>query len=82
VKKTILVIAFVFAATAASAQTYTQQQFGGMTFTNGSNGYNATEQRFGNMTFGRDSLGNNWNTQTFGNQTFTTVTPNYNNRGW
>jgi hypothetical protein len=36
-------------ATPASAQTYTQQRLGGMTFTTGPNGYHATEQQLGGM---------------------------------
>src|SRR5690349_17411319 len=43
--------AIAFAAS-ASAQSYTQQTFGGTTFTNGSNGYSSTQQTFGGMTFG------------------------------
>lgn len=73
-KLTAAMILAALTATAAEAQQYTTQRFGNMTFTNGSNGYNATEQHFGGMTFGNDNQGNNWNTQQFGNQTFTNGT--------
>lgn len=75
--KTILLAACAAIAFAApaSAQTYTQQQFGNQTFTNGSNGYRATENQFGNQTFGFDNQGNRWNSNTFGGQTFYTFQP-------
>lgn len=61
-------------ATPASAQTYTQQRLGGMTFTTGSNGYHAMEQRLGGMTFGSSGQGS-WMTQDLGNTRTTTYVP-------
>jgi hypothetical protein len=82
--KTILLAACAAIAFAApaSAQSYTQQTFGGTTFTNGSNGYSSTQQTFGGMTFGNDNQGNSWNVQRFGDQTFINGSgPGFNN-GW
>jgi hypothetical protein len=73
--------AVAFAAP-ASAQSYTQQTFGGTTFTNGSNGYTSTQQTFGGMTFGNDNQGNSWNVQRFGVQTFINGNGPAFNNGW
>jgi hypothetical protein len=82
--KTALIIAAALVAvtTAADAQMFTTQRFGGQVFTSGPGGYHATQQTFGCMTFGNDNLGNHWTTQQFGGQTFTNVQPGFNNRGW
>lgn len=81
-KTILLATAIALIAGTAQAQ-FTQQTFGGTTFTNGPNGYNATQQTFGGTTFGNDSQGNHWTQQTFGGTTFTNGTgPAFNNRRW
>jgi hypothetical protein len=44
-QKLTLTAALALTVSAANAQTYTQQHYGGMTFTNGPNGYHATDRR-------------------------------------